>query len=216
MHRTAVRVATSSACGEPPQWGRLVSRAAVCTMYLLFAYAHIASLERDGFRLSVALLGLFETVMVVLVFARRPTDEVDRSPLAVVAGLAGSFAALGLRPVAGGNELMVGEIVQVAGVLVQLGASLSLGRSFGLVPANRGVKTGGLYRWVRHPFYLAYLVNQLGYVASNPSAANGLVLLVGLGFQVVRIRYEERLLGRDPAYASYAGGVRWHLVPGVW
>ncbi len=196
--------------------GRLVPKAAVCTMYILFAAAHITSLERDGFRLSVALLGLFETVMVVMVFARRHTDEVDRSPLAVIAGLAGSFAALGFRPVAGGNELLVGEIVQVAGVLVQLGASLSLGRSFGLVPANRGVKTGGLYRWVRHPFYLAYLVNQLGYVASNPSTANGIVLLVGLGFQVVRIRYEERLLGRDPAYRSYAGGVRWHLVPGLW
>lgn len=196
--------------------GRLVAQAAVCTMYIFFAAAHITALERDGFRLSVALLGLFETVMVVMVFTRRHTDEVDRSLLAVVAGLAGSFAALGFRPVAGGNELLVGEIVQVVGVLVQLGATLSLGRSFGLVPANRGVKTGGLYRFVRHPLYLAYLVNQVGYVASNPSTSNGIVLLVGLGFQVVRIRYEERLLGRDPAYRSYMGGVRWHLLPGVW
>jgi protein-S-isoprenylcysteine O-methyltransferase Ste14 len=196
--------------------GRLASKLGLCTLYLLFAYAHLVSLSSDGFRLSLGLLALFESAMVALVFLRRDSSDVDLSALAVLAGLIGSFAALGFRPVAGGHDLVIGEAVQVVGVTLQLGASLSLGRSFGLVPANRGVKTGGLYRIVRHPFYFAYLVNQAGYLASNLSVGNGAVLGVGVGFQVLRIRYEERLLSADSGYREYAAGVRWHLVPGVW
>ena len=112
--------------------------------------------------------------------------------------------------------MLVGQIVQVYGVMLQLGASYSLGRSFGLVPANRGIKTGGLYRSVRHPFYFSYLVTQTGYIISNPSLRNGAILTIGVGFQAIRIRNEERLLVRDIDYAHYVTTVRWHLVPGVW
>jgi protein-S-isoprenylcysteine O-methyltransferase Ste14 len=201
---------------SPTRWGQLGSKGALCTVYVLFAYAHIVALGRDGFRLSVALLAAFETVMVALIFVRRDSRDVDLSLPAVVAGLVGSFAALGFRPVIDGPELLAGQLIQLVGVSLQLGASFSLGRSFGLVPANRGVKTSGLYRLVRHPFYFAYLVTQTGYLLNNPSARNLTAALVGLGFQVLRIRYEERLLSRDPDYVGYAGAVRWHLVPGLW
>ena len=46
---------------------------------------------------------------------------------------------------------------QLTGLLVEDG-KLSLGRSFGLMPANRGVVSTGMYRLVRHPIYLGYLV----------------------------------------------------------
>ena len=36
------------------------------------------------------------------------------------------------------------------GTAIALAAKLSLRRSFGLIPANRGVKSGGAYRFVRH------------------------------------------------------------------
>lgn len=196
--------------------GRIVSKLALCTMYVLFAYAHLIALREDGFRLSVALLVVFETVMVGLVFCRRDSTEVDLTATAVIAGLIGSFAALGLRPTGDHDDLLVGQAIQVVGVLFQLGASLSLGRSFGLVPANRGIKTGGMYRLVRHPLYFSYLITAAGYIISNPSWRNVAVLAIGVGFQVVRIRYEERLLSRDSEYARYATTVRWHLVPGVW
>lgn len=196
--------------------GRLLSKLGLCTMYILFAYAHVAAIRQDGFRLSVLLLVVFETIMVGMVFVRRDSIDVDLSAMAVSAGLIGSFAALGFRPTGEGSELLAGQIIQVTGVLLQLGASYSLGRSFGLVPANRGIKTEGLYRLVRHPFYFSYLITQTGYSISNPSMRNVVVLAVGVAFQVLRIRYEERLLSRDAAYSRYAGSVRWHLVPGVW
>jgi protein-S-isoprenylcysteine O-methyltransferase Ste14 len=198
------------------RWGPAVSTGALCSVYVLFAYAHVVSLRNEGFRASLALLVVFETIMVGLVFVRRASREADMSVTAVVAGLVGSFAALGFRPVTADDEPLVGTLIQLVGITLQLGASFSLGRSFGLVPANRGVKTGGLYRVVRHPFYFSYLVTQAGYIISNPSARNVAVALGGVSFQVLRIRYEERLLSRDPDYLRYTGTVRWHLVPGVW
>lgn len=210
---TVTNVATAE---TRPDLARVLSKLGLCTLYLLFAYSHLVAIQQEGFRLSLLLLVAFETTMVGLVFVRRDSTDVDFTAVAVTAGLIGSFAALGFRPTGDGHDLVIGQIVQVAGVLLQLGASYSLGRSFGLVPANRGIKTGGLYRVVRHPFYFSYLVTQTGYIINNPSARNLAVLAVGVGFQAIRIRYEERLLSRDVHYASYARSVRWRLVPGVW
>lgn len=196
--------------------GSFLSKFGLASVYILFVYAHVATIAADGFRLSLALLVAFETIMIGFVLSRRDSDDVDFSPLAVVAGLAGSFMALGFRPAGGAEDALVGQIIQVGGILLQLGASMSLGRSFGLIPANRGIKSGGLYRVVRHPLYFSYLVTQVGYILNNRSILNVVVFAVGIGFQVIRIRYEEKLLSTDPAYQSYMGTVRWHLVPGVW
>ncbi|MDH3678478.1 MAG: isoprenylcysteine carboxyl methyltransferase [Acidimicrobiia bacterium] len=196
--------------------GRVLSKLGLCMVYVLFAYAHLVALTQDGFRLSLALLVVFESIMVGLVFFRRDSTDVDMTAMAVLAGLIGSFAALGFRPAGDNQDLLIGQAIQVVGVLFQLGASLSLGRSFGLVPANRGIKTGGLYRIVRHPLYFSYLITEAGYIISNPSWRNVIILAIGVSFQVVRIHYEERLLSRDTQYARYAATVRWHLVPGLW
>lgn len=207
---------TSVAATKASRAGSLLSRLGLCTLYVFFAYSHLVAIQQDGLRLSLLLLVVFETTMVGLVFVRRDSTEVDFTTTAVIAGLVGSFAALGFRPTGGGEDLLVGQGIQLVGVLFQLGASLSLGRSFGLVPANRGIKTGGLYQLVRHPFYFSYLVTQTGYIISNPSTRNALVLATGIWFQVIRIRYEERLLLGDADYVAYTGSVRWHLIPRVW
>jgi protein-S-isoprenylcysteine O-methyltransferase Ste14 len=98
-------------------------------------------------------------------------------------------------------------------VLVALGA---LGRSFGIVAANRGIKTRGLYARVRHPAYSGYLVSYLGYVAESPSARNIALLVVGTGAQLVRMSEEERMLKLDDAYRAYLARVRRRLIPFVY
>ena len=40
------------------------------------------------------------------------------------------------------------------GLYVQISGKLILGRSFGLIAANRGIKVAGPYRIVRHPSML--------------------------------------------------------------
>ena len=193
-----------------------LSRAALCLFYFLFAYAHLVALVEGGFRLSLALLVVFETIMIVLVFVRRDHSAVDLRPVVVAAGMIGTFAPLLFRPGAAEGELVVGQAIQLVGIMLQFGAAYSLGRSFGIVPANRGIQTGGMFQIVRHPFYLAYLVGQIGYLLSNLTTRNIGILVVTVGFQVIRIRYEERLLSKDPDYRAYAAGVRWHLMPGIW
>jgi len=185
-------------------------------VYVVFAAAHVMAIQEDGFRISLLLLVAFESVMVVLVFLRRPSSLTDLSVPAIVAGLIGGFAGLGLRPVGDSQDLLIGQLIMTVGIIIQLGASFSIGRSFGVVPANRGIKTDGLYRLVRHPFYMAYLFTEGGYIINNPSALNVAVMAIGTGFQILRIRYEEQLLLEDGEYADYAKNVRWHLVPGVW
>ena len=91
-----------------------------------------------------------------------------------------------------------------------------LGRSFGIVAAHRGIQTRGLYRYVRHPIYAAYLLAFGGFVLAHPSLFNSMVLLVWAGIQIARIRAEERLLSTDPYYAAYAQRVRHRLIPGLW
>lgn len=207
---------TKQESGQAIDWANVLSKAALTSVYVLFAAAHISALNEDGFRLSLVLLVAFETVMIGMVLTRRASDDVDKSAMAILAGLAGSFFVLGFRPAGSGEDVLIGQVIQVAGLLLQIGASLSLRRSFGLVAANRGIKTGGLYRIVRHPFYFSYLIADIGYIINNPSTMNVFVCIFGTGFQVVRISYEERLLSNDAEYSAYVSTVRWRLFPGVW
>ena len=102
------------------------------------------------------------------------------------------------------------------GLIIVVLGKLSLGRSFGLTPANRGVVSTGLYRkFVRHPIYLGYLITHLGFVIANPADWN-----------LVRARRRRRgadaardLRGADagagPEYRAYMERVRWRIVPRV-
>src|SRR5260370_25569425 len=83
-------------------------------------------------------------------------------------GTCGMFAARPAHHSLGSLELLYGGL-QVAGALLAALAVISLGRSFGIVAANRGIRTGGPYRFVRPPLYSAYILTQIGYMPENPS-----------------------------------------------
>lgn len=92
---------------------------------------------------------------------------------------------------------------------------VSLGRSWGIIPANRGVRTGGLYRFVRHPIYSSYIVFDVAYVLLATSWLNVFVATVVIVSLYVRTIHEEAVLLRDPEYAAYAARTRSKLVPWV-
>ena len=99
------------------------------------------------------------------------------------------------------------------GLLLTLWALISLGRSFGLAPADRGLVTHGPYRYLRHPMYAGAMLNMLAVVLANLSLPNLLILALTIGVDVYRITLEERTV---TAYADYAGQVRWRLLPWIW
>ena len=54
------------------------------------------------------------------------------------------------------------------GLYVQISAKVILGRSFGLIAANRGIKVAGPYRIVRHPIYAGYTIIHVGFLLALP------------------------------------------------
>lgn len=114
-----------------------------------------------------------------------------------------------------GPASLASALLQGAGLLVISGALLSLGRSFGLTPANRGLVERGLYGWMRHPMYTGELLFFLGFAVANPAAWNGILLLglfVGLPLRALA---EERLLLSDSRYQSYKKRVASRFLPAV-
>ena len=120
-----------------------------------------------------------------------------------------------LRPTDGAGLVEVGVGVQVAGIVMVAAALLSLQRSFAVVPGNRGIRDGGLYRIVRHPMYISELVALLGVVLVSPSVTNWAVWLCECGLQFARARAEEDFLAADPIYRAYRERVRNRLSPGL-
>ena len=105
----------------------------------------------------------------MLTVFRRPTGIVDRSPRARVLTTVSLLGPFLVRP--GGSAPLAPEIATVllsaCGLCVVIAGKLSLGRSFGLMPANRGIVSTGLYRVVRHPIYLGYLITHVGFLLAN-------------------------------------------------
>ena len=106
--------------------------------------------------------------------------------------------------------------VSLLGVAIVVFGKLSLGRSFGLLPAHRGIVSTGLYRLVRHPIYLGYFLSHGAFLLANASPWNLVVLLIAETSLVIRMGAEERVLLEDDAYERYHKTVRYRLVPGLY
>src|SRR5262249_28469043 len=153
----------------------------LASLWALFAWAHLENLIALG-RASALLMVAKESLDVFLYLTRPSARAFSRSPYAWLVGLGGTFGPLLLRPTDAAQDAPVGQLLLCVGMALQFLGMLSLGRSIGIVPAHRGIKTGGLYRWVRHPLYLAYTVTQVGYLLCNPGLQNGEVVLLSFLF----------------------------------
>jgi protein-S-isoprenylcysteine O-methyltransferase Ste14 len=199
---------------EPRRLGlhALASRALLVLLFGLFAWANFRHWRDTGKPSGLGTTAL-EAWAAVLFLIRRPTERVSRNAVAWIAAPIGSFAMLLARPSSEGLPALPCELLQLAGVLLALASLATLGRSFGLVAANRGVKTRGPYRFVRHPAYSGYLVAYCGYVLANPAPPNVALLVLGTGFQLLRVHEEERVLAGDLLYQQYCGAVRYRMIP---
>lgn len=198
-------------------WNRLpelLSNLVLALLYFVFLRIFLANFLAYG-RLSSLLLAIVETFFIYFALTRRSPHERAAAIGAWLSAFVGSFLPLLLRP-ATGDETLAGEAIQVVGAFLIGYSILSLGRSFGLVAANRGVVTWGMYRFVRHPLYLSYAVHLAGFLINNFNAANALILVISVAAQVMRIQYEEKLLRGDAAYCEYARATRWRLLPYVY
>ncbi len=181
-------------------------------------YAAVGEFEEYAMPLaaaSVVLVVVLETLFALMFLARRQSTSASMRPIDWLSTVAGTFLPLLLRPTSR-PDLIPAEAVQAVGVGFGVVALLSLNRSVGLLPANRGVRSAGAYRLVRHPLYCSYVFNVTGYVWTHLTPVNVAVATAGVVAQVVRIHREEKLLSRDPGYVAYMARTRWRLIPYVY
>jgi len=165
----------------------------------------------------VLLLFCVNTLFAVLFVSRRNSTAVTDNPKDWMITAATILLSFMLRVSATENvpALMASRALQAVGVTIIIISLLSLGRSFGLVPANRGIKTKGLYTYVRHPLYSGEMLFYLGFAVGNPSLANILLMLsIFIGLHL-RAGAEERLLQKDNIYTQYLKTVRFRFFPGL-
>jgi protein-S-isoprenylcysteine O-methyltransferase Ste14 len=94
-------------------------------------------------------------------------------------------------------------------------ARLSLGRSIGFVPANRGIVTRGAYKFVRHPIYTGLFVAMVAFVLRSYAPQNLLMASIIVMLFMIKSVVEERFLRADPEYAAYLQRVRRRWIPGL-
>jgi len=187
---------------------------AVGSLFTVFALSAFVTWRQTG-QIQMLLLAVQEALLIGMVITRRRTRDVSRSWQDTLIALIWTAAPLFQR--AGGWTLpaleQIGFGIQILGLGLAIFATASLGRSFGILAANRGVKTNGLYRLVRHPLYGSYLFSYLGFLLGNISLLNLGAVLFAFICQYLRARAEEQVLLRYPAYQDYVRSVRYRFIP---
>ena len=156
-------------------------------------------------------------IMGILSFVRTPprSTMVNVYTMAATAGML--FLPCFMRPVgaSSGGLALSGLTFELFGIALTQVARVYMGRSFGILPANRGVVSKGPFSLIRHPIYFGWLVLSLGYAMSYPTARNIILIVSTLPFMVWRIEQEETHLSEDPEYCTYERRVRFRLWPGL-
>jgi protein-S-isoprenylcysteine O-methyltransferase Ste14 len=212
----AVTTATGFGREARAPWNRRLSYlqdALLICVSALFVWTH-ASFAYENRNVASVFFAVEQAFLVVMFLTRRRTNTTSARPSDWFVATVGGWLPLALRPHGGSAAAeAIGATVQVVGLSCVLVCFSALGKSFGVVAANRGLKQHGPYSIVRHPIYVSHFITMTGFVIANLWWVNvGLVGTVML-FQVLRIRAEERVLLLTADYDAYRTQVRWRLIP---
>jgi protein-S-isoprenylcysteine O-methyltransferase Ste14 len=196
----------------------IAERLFIVAVYGQFAVTLLSGLFTGPFNVIALLLVISEALPILFVLLRAPSASLSQRPVDWLLAFAGTVVPLLVTP-----GVATGALVPIAvpvglmacGLLVEVSAKIVLGRGFGIVAANRGVKQAGPYRFVRHPMYAGYILTHVAFLLSAPSPRNAMLYFAALVLQVARIVREERVLNQDADYRAFAARVRYRLVPGV-
>ena len=194
----------------------LCERLFVAAVFFSFVHRMLAS-DSDTPRVILLLLIVSETLPFVYIILRAPSATLSQRPTDWCFGILGTIFPMLVAPadVVSLVPFVICLSLMAAGILLQISAKLVLGRSFGIVAANRGVKVIGPYRFLRHPMYAGYTLTHIGFLLAMPSAMNALFYAMALSMQIVRILREEHVLTQDPGYRAFAARVHYRLIPGL-
>ena len=135
--------------------------------------------------------------------------------------IAGNLRLLPLRIQTHAPAPLPATLIACLGAALSVWSLVSLGESFGIAPADRGLVYKGPYRFIRHPMYLGALIIAGAAVIGSlridalrwQDAWNLAILALAFACAIYRIHKEETLI---EGYTAYTKVVRWRLIPGVW
>ncbi|GAA3113249.1 isoprenylcysteine carboxylmethyltransferase family protein [Rhizobium viscosum] len=158
---------------------------------------------------------LSEGACAAFIVTRRTTRTTSMNPADWLVTAIGTLAPLCVEVTRATPllPLVLCEAILMLGFVVQISAKFTLRRSFGLAPANRGVKIGGPYRFLRHPMYAGYLMTHIGFFCAHPTRWNLAVYSAALAAQCCRILAEERVLSKDTSYVEFMKRTPHRLIP---
>ncbi|MDD3028800.1 MAG: isoprenylcysteine carboxylmethyltransferase family protein [Alphaproteobacteria bacterium] len=191
--------------------------------YAAWQGAHAQGLDHVGLAHALSSLAVaFYTALMAGVYAVRH-DPINKFAglFPTVAAFLGGFLMVALLFLDPRDDLSLGaQMTAFALVLTGNVASLivlsQLGRSFSILPEGRKLVTHGIYAYVRHPLYVAEAIGTSGIVILFFSPAALGLFAAQLGWQFVRMHYEEKVLRETfPSYEAYARRTK-RLLPGVY
>jgi protein-S-isoprenylcysteine O-methyltransferase Ste14 len=155
---------------------------------------------------------LVALVLVILLMTfliiRNPAKAKAKGLMPRFAAFAGTYLGVVVVWLPAQPMTLAGSLLSLA--LMLSGAAFSifsithLGRSFSVMAEARRLVTDGPYARVRHPLYLGEAISFLGLTLQYLSPLALAIFVVQIGFQLVRMRNEEKVLaGLFPEYEAY-------------
>jgi len=188
----------------------------IALFYALFLRSAIAFWVETGSVVGLGLV-LFNSLIVTCLLVRRRAVAVTGSVTNWILAMLVQLIPLLLRPIGSASGLLVVVSAggQLAGLAIMVASLLVLNRSFGILAANRGIETRGLYALVRHPLYTGEMVFFISFLTANLSFQNAYLVSALILIQVVRSTQEETLLLQDQHYAKYRAAVAYRFIPRI-
>jgi protein-S-isoprenylcysteine O-methyltransferase Ste14 len=169
--------------------------------------------------MQLAVIAFLITIAATVVMRERPREKA-RGWEPRMSALIGTFLVSAIvffprrqLPLIAG---LVSTILVLVGNAIAIYCLSHLGRSFSIMPEARKLVTSGLYRYLRHPLYLAEMIASTGAVMQFLSVWTALLLAVQIVFQLRRMHNEEIVLTAVfPGYAEYRRRTA-RVLPGIY
>jgi len=182
-----------------------------------FAYSLHHEMRNFGFNFAWIIANANFMLFVATMIVRRSATRVTPDPLFWLLAFAatywlflfGRFADVGVSV----SPAWLIFCLSVASFAVSVWARISLGRSIGLVPAQRGLVTTGAYRFMRHPIYTGIFFSYTALALQNCSLRNVAIFASGAALFVIKSFVEEGFLRQDAEYERYMERVPWRWFP---
>lgn len=111
----------------------------------------------------------------------------------ILAYVSSAIPLLYFGPIGASKATVLGtDLLSIAGFLMVAFATLELGTSIGIAPANRGFVRSGIYRRIKHPMYMGYVISELGLLLLNP--LNAVLVAISVSLYVFRAKSENKIL----------------------